>query len=388
MNVMRAAPTHKLYTPGPVEIPLRVSLAGAYVSYHHRTPAFSSILLPMLQQMQALFGTQAAVLPVHTTGRGALEGAYANLFSAASDHVLVVTNGNFGDMAASTLRKMGMPLSTYLDDWTKDVDVQELEQLLVSSGATGLVVVHNDTSNAMVNPISDICALAQRHGVLTIVDAVSSIGAMPFYMDRWGVDVVVTSSQKGLMSPPGLAFAVLGPRAWQKAEAEAGQTTGSYINFQAIAKSLEKGETPGTTPVSLVLSVAEAVQMIHEEGLEACYTRHGALAAATRAAFTALGFPAFPLQARHRSEALSCYGLLPNMESEVLVEHLAAKYGLLISSGLGAYAKSTLRISNMGALTISDMLLLVTALEASLRELGFPVTMGTGTTAFMDAYAR
>ena len=388
MNVMHAEKTHRLYTPGPVNIPIRVATAASYVNYHHRTASFSAILTTTLEQMRPLFGTESAlVIPVHATGRGAMEGAYANLLTA-DDRVICVSNGYFGKMSADILERLGLCCFRFCDDWTVDIELDLLEEAIISQRATAVVVVHNDTGNAIVNPISEIAAICRKHDLLCFVDAVSSIGCLPFEFDAWGVDVVTTSSQKGLMSPPGLAFVVLSDRAWQRAEQVSSGSKASYINLLAIRKSLTKGETPGTTPVSLILAVSEAVQMICEEGLEAVLSRHRALGTATKDALLQLRFNLFPQEVKHRSEALSVVEMLPELDGDLLVSHLADKYGLLISMGLGHFAKTTLRIANMGDSSLSDMLLLITALEAGLTDLGYPISMGRATAAFMQSYNR
>jgi len=386
MNIMQAEPTHRLYTPGPVNIPVRVATAASYVNYHHRTPAFATILTTTMQNLRPLFGAQEAqVMPVHATGRGAMEGAYANLLSE-NDRIICICNGYFGKMSADILTKLGYNICRFQEDWTRDVSLDSLEETINLMQATAIVAVHNDTGNAIVNPIGEIGALARKYNLLFFVDAVSSIGCMPFEFDQWGVDVVTTSAQKGLMSPPGIAFMLCSERAWERASDNAAHSHASYINLISIRNSLRQGETPGTTPVSLILAVSEAVQMIHEEGLTTVYHRHHALGTATRAALQALGFPPFPEVVRHRSEALNVVSLPGDLDGELLVDHLARKFGLLISSGLGHFARSTLRIANMGDCSLSDMILLISALEATLNDLGRTVRMGTGTGEFMRVY--
>jgi len=383
MNRMTAEPTLKLYTPGPVNVPNRVAVASSYVNYHHRTVSFSAVLMDMLDKIRPLFGTKNSVLPIHTTGRGALEGVYNDLLSP-EDKIICVCNGNFGQMTAGIIAKMGIPSVRCFDDWTQDVDFAVLERLITDHGATAIVVVHGDTSNAIANPLAEIGKLAKKYNLLFIVDAVSTIGCMPFLFDEWGVDAVVTASQKGLMSPPGLSFAVLSEKAWAANEKIASRA--SYIDIRSIKKSLAKSETPGTTPVSIVLAVNEAVQMIHEEGVEQVFNRHRALSLATKQALETLSFPLFPLNCVTRSDSLTVAALPDCMKGGDIVSHLSKKYNILIGKGLEEYANSTIRIAHMGSCSLSDMLLCITALEATLYDLGYVESIGRGTQSFLNRY--
>lgn len=384
MNCLTSEPSCKLFTPGPVKIPNRVMAASSYVQYHHRTPEFSKILLDTLNGLRPLFGTDQQVYPVHTTGRGALEGVYANILSA-EDKAVSICNGSFGKMSADIISKMGISCVRCFESWTDQVDLAELEQIIEREHPTAVTVVHNDTSNGTVNPIAAIGALARRYGFLLLVDAVSSIGCMPFLFDDWGVDAVVTASQKGLMSPPGVSFAVLSPCSWEKIKNNS--SLASYINFINIRKSIQTtGETPGTTPVSLILAVNEAVHMITEEGVEQVFKRHRALSLATKQALLAIGLSLFPEKCDARSDSLTIASVPDCVDTNNLVEHLRKKYHILIGKGLGDYARSSIRIAHMGAYQVEDMMLCIAALEASMLDLGYVSSIGVGVDSFLQKY--
>lgn len=387
MNRIIAERGCKLFTPGPVNIPERVAHASAVVCYHHRTKEFSDVLRDTLAHLKKLFGTEELVMPVHTTGRGALEGVYTNVFTEA-DKVLSVANGSFGEMAVKTLERIGVPCVPCFEGWETQVDLQRLEELIVAERPTALTVVHSDTSNGIANPIEAIGGLARKYGLLLVVDVVSALGCMPFEFDGWGVDAAVVASQKGLMSPAGISFVAMSGRARERCEAASPRDY--YINFREIRRTLEaKWETPGTTPVSLVLAVNEALNMILEEGVTQVMNRHAALSAGTKSALEALGFPLFPEACEERSDALTVCKVPEGLSPAEIVSTMRSKYHLAIGKGLKQYADSTIRIAHMGYCYVEDMLQCIAALEATLAELGYPPeTLGKGLSAFMEAYDR
>ncbi|HEY9225000.1 MAG TPA: aminotransferase class V-fold PLP-dependent enzyme, partial [Gemmatimonadaceae bacterium] len=267
-----------LMTPGPTRVPERVLAAGARAMIHHRTPEFSRELATAIELLGPVFGTGSKPLPVHTTGRGALEATICNLFSAG-DEIAMCCNGKFGEMWAGFAESYGLVVHRWSTSWERDADVAELDELLSRHrGIKAVSVAYGDTSTGVANDVASIANVARAHGALTLVDAVSSLGGMPFAFDEWGVDVTVTASQKCLMSSPGLAWVAMSDRAW--AATTSAKLPRNYWNFADIRDSISraKPETPGTTPVHLMLQVAEALRMMHEEGLDAVYARHAAMA--------------------------------------------------------------------------------------------------------------
>lgn len=384
MNKINAERTTKLFTPGPVNIPNRVLVASSFVNYHHRSDEFSRILKNTLANLKPLFGTRQQVLPIHATGRGALEGVYNNILTQ-QDKVICICNGSFGEMAAKTLERNGIPTERVFNSWEQEVDIVQLEQLIVEKKATAIIAVHNDTSNGIVNPIPDIGKLARKHDLLFIVDTVSGLGCMPFKFDEWGVDAAVTASQKGLMSPAGISFAVLSPRAMEALEKRIPR--GFYIDLKDIRENIDKrNQTPGSTPVNLVLAVNEAINMINEEGLENVFARHKALSKATKEAMIALGFELFPQKCNLRSDSLTVCSIPTGMDINRILSHLDKKYRIKIGSGLGSYSNSIIRIAHMGHCYIEDMLECITTLEATLLDLGYVETIGKGLNSFLQKY--
>ena len=247
-----------LMTPGPTRVPERVLRAGSRPMIHHRTPEFSRELGTAIELLRPIFGTTTSPLPVHTTGRGALEAVICNLFSAG-DEIAVCCNGKFGEMWAELAESYGLVVHRVCTDWSHSVSPDEVEQALRDHPrARGVTIAHSDTSTGVQNDVASVLALTRSRGILGLVDCISSLGGAPFAFDDWGADVVVTASQKCLMASPGLAFVAVSERAWEAYETA--HLTRNYWDFRAVRDSLARAqpETPGTTPVHIVLQVAES----------------------------------------------------------------------------------------------------------------------------------
>lgn len=371
-----------LFTPGPVGVPSRVLAAGARPMLHHRTPEFSAILAGLVARAQRLFGTTQDVLPVHTTGRGAMEASITNLFSPA-DEILAVCNGKFGEMYAAIAERHGLRVRRICTDWLKPLDLDEVKAALANApAARAITLSYCETTTAVVNDIAAVAALARERGALTLVDAVSAAGCLPIEFDAWGLDLLVTASQKGLMSPTGLSLAVLSEPAWQATRSA--RLSDYYVRFAEIRKSLHgpRAETPGSTPVSLVCSVAEALQMIEEEGPGEVYARHARVAAAVRAGLEAMGLQLFPAEHPFRSPALTAFRVPGGLSGTELRGMLKREFGLVTAAGLGEpYKDTVVRIGHMGYVFPRDAILVVGALEACLGRLGHLAVVGRGAAA-------
>ena len=343
-----------LMTPGPTRIPNRVLLAGHRV-LHHRTPEFSSALAELIDGARPLFGAASAdVLPIHATGRAAMEGAVVNFF-LPGDTVVAACNGKFGEMWAGFAEIHGLQVVRVAQDWDRSVDPDDVSTALEANPeARAVLVVHSDTSTGALNPVAEIASVARDHGALTLVDGISSVGGAPFAFDAWKLDFAVASSQKCLMCSPGLALAVVGERAWEAAER--GGMPRSYLDFGSIRRTLKgpRPETPGTTPVLLVLQLLEAVRMIHEEGMESVFNRHQAMADRVRARAADLGYRLQGPGIVNRSPTLTALQVPEDAEPGALRAR-AREAGIQIAGGLGAYKPNCIRIGHMGDIRMEDV---------------------------------
>jgi aspartate aminotransferase-like enzyme len=334
---------------------------------HHRTPEFSRELAEMIRLLGPVFGTAGAVLPVHTTGRGAMEAAICNLLSPG-DEIVACCNGKFGEMWAGFAEAYGMVVYRVATDWSRAVDGGEVERCLSEHPRTRAVALtYVDTSTGVRNDIDAVCRAVRAHDALVLVDGVSSLGGVPFAFDEWGVDFAVTASQKCLMSSPGLAFVTLSERAWS-ATLRA-RLPRNYWDFSQIRRETTRPrpETPGTPPVHIVLQVAEALRMMHEEGLSNVFHRHEEMAECVRRGVAQLGLalqcPGFP----RFGSTLTAIALPPDKPPKAVRDAIKAR-GILTAAGLAHFAATTMRIGHMGDIRMADVDRTLAALGEALRE--------------------
>ena len=374
---MQKPTTPILFTPGPVSISPRVLAAGSRPMIHHRTPEFRVILDNVIKKMKKLFGTADDVFLVHSTGRGSMEGVLRNLFSPG-EKILSICNGKFGHMFADIADACDLKVQRLFEDWLQSVNLEQIDAALKNDPLIkGVTVIHSDTSTAVLNPVADIGSIVRQHDRLLIVDCISSLGAMEFKLDAWQVDAAITASQKGLMSPTGISFVAIGHRGWAALEKAA--KPGYYVNFKNIKKFYdEKCETPGSTPVSLVVSVNESLEMIFEEGLENVYHRHTVISQAIKNSLQAMGLSLLPEGDVDRSHSVTVFKVPEGIKPATIREMAREKYGILMASGHSGLNESALRIGHLGLITTREALLIISALELIFFELGVVNKPGKG----------
>ena len=343
-----------LMTPGPTRVPERVLAAGAMPMIHHRTDEFCRVLASVIERLRPLFGTSGDVLPVHSTGRGAMEAAITNLCSPG-DEVIACCNGLFGEMWADIAEAFGVMTHRVSRDWGAAVDVDEVEAaLLTHPNARAVLLAHSDTSTGALNDVEQVARISRRAGALVMVDGVSSIGGAPFRVVEWGVDVAITASQKCLMSSPGLSFVALSERAW--GAAATARLPRSYFDFSAIRKSLARvrPETPSTTPVHLIAQVHAALELIEAEGLDQVCARHAEMAQIARSGAAALGLSSQCPGLNELSPTLTGLHAPDDVSPALIREQLKAR-GILVGPGLRRYEPTSFRIGHMGDIRPSDV---------------------------------
>jgi aspartate aminotransferase-like enzyme len=355
-------------TPGPTRVPERVLRAGARPMLHHRSPEFSDCLARLLELIGPVFGTRDRVLPIHATGRGAMEAAICNLFSAG-DEIAVCCNGRFGEMWALIAETYGVVVHRIATAWDEDIDFDSLEQLFEDRPLRAVALTYCDTSTGVRNDVAAAARVAAEHRALTLVDGVSAIGCMPFEFDEWDVDVAITASQKCLMSSPGVAFAALSDRAWHARAAS--RLPHGYWDFEETRQfiSRPRPQPPGTPPVHTMLQVGEALRAMHEEGLEEVYRRHEEMAAAVRNGVAALGLGMQCPDLARPATTVTAIALPRDIPPLVLRERLRAR-GIETAEALGPYAETAFRIGHMGDIRMRDVERTLAALAESLESIG------------------
>ena len=282
-----------LRIPGPTALPASVREAGARQMINHRGPEFAEMLARILDGMKPYFGTTNDIAMLSCAGSGGLEAAVVNTLSPG-DRVVGVSIGSFGDRFAKIAKTYGADVTKVEAEWGYAAAADEVREVLrATPDAKAVLLTHNETSTGVMNPIADLAAAirAETPDALILVDSVSGLGAVPFEMDAWGVDVVVTGSQKAWMAAPGLAMIAASPRAW--AAMETATMPRFYLDLRAHRDSHANGQTPWTPAIAVVYQVDEGLRLMGLEGKDAVFARHEACAAAARAGLAALGFELF-----------------------------------------------------------------------------------------------
>ena len=373
-----------LLTPGPTPVPPEVLAATAAPMIHHRVPDFQALLERTVSRLQQVFRTQSDVLLLTASGTGAFESAVANLVSPG-DSVLAVSHGEFGERWAKLATVYGANVHPLAFAWGEVPGTDQLARALQETPADVVLLVHSETSTGVVADIEALAAVAKAAGALVVVDAVSSLGAVPLETDAWGLDVVVSGSQKALMSPPGLAFAAVSPAAWERCE----QATSPrfYFDWRRYRKSFESLGTPFTPAVATVAGLDVALGMILDAGLESAFARHAALGRACREGAKAMGLELFSPD--DESSAVVTAILTPDgANAKQLVLALRDRFGITVAGGHGDLATRLFRIGHIGWFDVFDITTALAAVEVILTDMDAPIVRGAAVSRALEAYGE
>ena len=363
-----------LLAPGPTPVPARVLLAMAQPIIHHRTPQFSRIFAEAKRGLKEVFQTEQDVLMLAASGSGAMEGAVTNLFSPG-DEVLVVNGGKFGERWSKIATAYGLNVTELRVEWGQGARVEDVRRVLDQHPRIrGVLVQASETSTAAVHPIEAIAEVTRSRDVLLVVDGITAVGVFDIPMDRWGIDVLITGSQKALMLPPGLAFVALSERAWKRTKDA--RLPRFYFDFVKERENLAKDTTAWTPAISLVIGLREAVTMIREEGLARVFARHARMAAATRAAAESLGLRLVAPEAP--SPALTGIYTPSDVDGGKLVAYLRDRMGVTFAGGQDQLKGKIVRIAHLGHIGAFDVVTAIAALEMALRHFGHALPLGRG----------
>lgn len=357
----------RLLTPGPTPLPERVRLALAGDMIHHRTAPFRAIMAETQELLQTLFVTKGPVLPLSCSGSGAMTAAVHGLF-APGEKVLVVNGGKFGERWGKIAATHGLQVVSIDVEWGQAVAPAEMEdRLRAHPDARGVLMQLSETSTGVLHPVESIARLTRTRDVLLVVDGISAVGISPCPMDEWGMDCLITGSQKGLMTPPGLALLALSERAWQRAEAL--PVTCFYFNLPGERKNLAKGQGMFTSPVNLILGLRESLRMIAENGgLPTVFRKQWALTVMTRTGIRALGLA--PFAPTHFTWGLTSVRLPAGIDGKKLLEVAAENYGVVMAGGADHMSGRMVRLAHMGWIDWSDVAAGLYALAGAYRAVG------------------
>ncbi len=372
-----------LMLPGPTPVPQEVLQALARPMINHRGPEFKSLLAEAAEGLKEVFCTRQEVLILTGAGTGAMEAAVSN-FVSPGERVLVVSIGSFGDRFAQIAQRFGAQTDKLEFTWGTAADPAALADRIradVNKEIRAVFVTHNETSTGVTNDIPALRAAVGDHPALFIVDAVSSLGAMPLETDNWNLDVVVAGSQKSFMIPPGLAFACVSPRAWDVAA----KCTNArfYWDLGKAREMAAKGQTPFTPAIPQVTALVESLRMIRSEGLPVTFARHLKLREMTRHGVRALGLELLAADAV-ASAAVTAVFPPAGLEANALRKMLLDRFNVVVAGGQGKFDNKIVRIGHLGYVQGLDIIAVIAALEMTLNICGHKVELGSGVRAAQE----
>jgi len=375
-------PKRRLLTPGPTAVPPEVLAALAEPVLHHRGPDFKEVFARVRGRLREVFRTQNEVLVLTASGSGAFESAVANLLSPG-ERVLVGTWGEFGERWAKLATAYGCDVHTLAYEWGETPSSDDLASRLRETGAEVVLLVHSETSTGVVADLEALAAACRDTGALAVVDAVSSLGAVPVETDAWGLDVVVTGSQKALLCPPGLGFVSVSERALAKARTATSPRF--YWDWAGLLKTQQEDTTRFTPAVATVVALDRALGLLLEDGLETAFARHVALGRACRAGAKAMGLELYSPD-EDRAAILTAILTPDGVDAVALRLALRDRHGITIAGGHGEISDRLFRIGHIGWVDVFDIATALAAVELELVEAGADVERGVAVAAALDAY--
>ncbi|MGA1846057.1 pyridoxal-phosphate-dependent aminotransferase family protein [Deferribacter abyssi] len=370
-----------LLAPGPTMVPESVLLEMAKPMMHHRTSEFSSIFANVREKLKPIFGTKNECLLISGSGTAAMEAAVVNTLSPG-DKVLVVNAGKFGKRWAEICTKFQLEVVTIDLEWGRSVRVEQVESALIEHpDAKALFIQASETSTTAYHPVEKIGNLVKLFdSTLFIVDGITSVGVVETKMDEWGIDILVTGSQKAFMLPPGLSIIAMSDKAWKFVEQS--KLPKYYLDLVKEKKAQGNDTTAYTPAVSLIIGLNKVLDLMHDEGLENVYLRHSICANATRKAVKALGLQL--LAKDIPSNAATGFYLPDGIDGGKLVKFLRESMGVTFAGGQDHLKGKIMRISHLGYHDVFDTIIAISALELGLKKFGFEFEMGAGIKAAED----
>lgn len=373
-----------LMIPGPTPVPESVLLAMAKHPIGHRSSEFSAILHEVYADLQWLFQTKNEVFMYASSGTGAMNAALSNLVNIG-DKVLSLVIGNFGGRWANIASSRGAVVEKLEVGFGEVITPELLKAKLAEDTNHEIKIVtltHSETSTGAKNDIKTLCKIIKDHGAISVVDGVTSVGAMEIRQDEWGIDVLVSGSQKGFMIPPGLSFLSASPDAWKLHEQC--KYPDFYFNWDAHKKSLLDDSTPFTPAVNLVFALHTALKMLKKDGLENIWNRHKKHALALRAAIKAMGLELFVKDETNASFAITSIYPPEGVSVPDIRSGLKKDYDIVVANGQKSLKDKIFRIGTLGFVSDRDVLTAVASLEAVLHKLGHKFELGAGVKAAIE----
>ena len=372
-----------LFTPGPTPVPPEVLAAMSRPIIHHRSSDFREILGRCLDRLQEVYRTEGDVLIYTASGTGGMESAVSNL-TRPGDRAVVVSAGFFGQRWGAIARSFHCEVDEIAYDWGEAPAAEDLAARLRELGGAKVVfLTHSETSTGAVADVQALAAAAKDAGALVVVDAVSSLGAVPLETNAWGIDCVISGSQKALMTPPGLATVSVSPDAWAAVDKDASSCF--YFDWTQTRERQEQFDPAFTPAVSIVVGLDVALGLLLDEGLEQAFERHARLGRACRAGAKAMGLELFSPD-DDRSAVVTAIQAPDGIDSAELVQTLRDRHGIVLAPGQGPLKGKIFRIGHIGYYDVFDITTALAGVELVLSELGADIERGAAITAALDAF--
>lgn len=364
-----------LLAPGPTPVPPEVLLAMARPIIHHRAPEFDKLFAEVRDGLKWLFQTRNDVLMLAASGTGGMEGSVSN-FLSPGDKALTINGGKFGERWGKLCKTFGAQVTELKVEWGRAVDPQAVvDALKKDPGIKAVYVQASETSTGVAHDVKTLAQIVKAHDdTILVVDAITALGVFDIKTDDWGIDVVVTGSQKALMLPPGLAFVSVSEKAWRLAEKA--KNASFYFNLKKERENQQKNQTAYTPAVSLIIGLQEVLKMLKAEGLEQVFSRQADLAMAMREGMKAAGLALFPKESP--SDALTAVSAPEGIDGQAVYKNLRVQYGITAAGGQDHLKGKIFRLSHMGYMDRFDVITAVAATEMVLKGLGHPVKLGSG----------
>lgn len=372
-----------LLTPGPTQVPPSVCEALGRPIIHHRTPQFQNEIKEAVEGLKYVFQTKNDVYLLTCSGTGAMEAAVCNLLSAG-DKAIAVEAGKFGERWTELCKVYKADARVVTIEWGKTVTAADIQKLLKAEpDIKAVFITLCETSTGATPDVQAIAKVVKESNAVLVLDAISGLGVTDVQTDNWGVDVVVSGSQKGLMLPPGLAMISVSPKAL--ALIEKSTNPRYYFDLREAKKAAEKADTPFTPAIGIIIALNEAVRLIKKEGLQNLFARYAHMAKATRAAAEALGLKVFT-DPSCQSNVLTAISLPANIDGEKLMKIMRDEYGVTVAGGQDKLKGKTIRIAHMGMLDEFDLITGFACLEKVLKKMGHSFELGAGIAAAQKVF--
>jgi aspartate aminotransferase-like enzyme len=374
---------YRLFTPGPTSVPEATLLELAKPVHHHRTGEFRAMFNEVQSMLQYVHQTSKTVYTITGSGTAAFEAGLISTLGPGSK-ALCVVNGKFAERWSQMCTTYGIEHKDLKLEYGQHASPEMIGNELKAAKYDAVIIVHSETSTATVCDLANIAKVVRSHGeTLLMVDGITSIGALPFKMDEWGVDVAVTGSQKALMLPPGLGFVALSDRAWAKVEQNKLQKD-FYFDLKKYKKSIADGDTPFTPANTLIEALRVSLRMIKDETIETVWKRTHLTAEAFRHGVKALGFELFSSQP---ADSVTAVRYPAGLSDKDFRGALKTKHNIHVAGGQGSMEGQIFRVNHMGYSDAYDALAVVAATEHVLKSLGKPVEFGKGVAAAQKVLA-